>query len=235
MHLIPYMLDKSLLATLLILIAACGGTPETSDETNSQQECDPYNVLPTSYQPVDLVSSRSTTSEIVEDHNELAVDATAGGLNNAALEPFVYLRFSNDTTAEKISISDPDSFDSTDWDIAFKRYVVRINSGDSGTGNVTVARVQADSLAEVTEIPSSFLADDWATETCALVTDQIGGPLTAIGEWYIPSPGTLTPKNEVYVLRLADDNYVKLRILNYYGDANNPTRGANYQIAWAPL
>ena len=68
------------------------------------------------------------------------VDATAGGAFNPNPHSFVYGKFT-DTGLVKVDISDEASLDSMDWDIAFRRYVVRINSGNSGPSCVTAARL----------------------------------------------------------------------------------------------
>src|SRR5262245_16087908 len=60
-----------------------------------------------------------------------AVDATAGGAFAPTPESYTYAKFT-DQGLTKVMISDEMALDSVDWDIAFRRYVIRINSGNSG-------------------------------------------------------------------------------------------------------
>jgi hypothetical protein len=55
--------------------------------------------------------------------------------------------------------------------------------------------------------------------------------------WYDYNDQThvLTPKSQVWVNRIAPDEFRKLRIVTYYGDTANPMRGAFYRVEWAPL
>jgi hypothetical protein len=80
-----------------------------------------------------------------------------------------------------------------------------------------------------------FGRDDFADATCTLRADQLGAPVTAIGEWYTLNNTKLDPKAEVYVVRLRDGKLIKLRIVTYYGDPADPARSGFYKIEWAPL
>ena len=61
-----------------------------------------------------------------------------------------------------------------------------------------------------------------------------------MGEWYDYDATThaLSPKREVWVIKLGDDAGApvrKLRITTYYGDTAMPMRGAYYGVEWAAL
>ena len=58
-----------------------------------------------------------------------------------------------------------------------------------------------------------------------------------MGDWYDYDATThqLTPKAEVWVLRLPDGSHKKLRIVTYYGDPASAMRGAYYRVEWAAL
>ena len=79
--------------------------------------------------------------------------------------------------------------------------------------------------------------DDWADPACALVAGPTGEPATVMSTWYDYNDQThvLTPKAQVWVIRIAPDVFRKLRIVTYYGDTANPMRGAFYRVEWAPL
>lgn len=229
------------LPSLVLSLLACdsGSTADTPDarvidEPDASAACpDPTVVLPTGWTPIGTVSAGAVSSTAAGGVTTTLVDATAGGFMGSADEPYVYVSF--DGAAAKVSISDVDSYGSDAWDIALKRYVIRVNSGDSGPGGVRVAAVSAGAIADVTAVPGSgFEADDWATPTCTLVSEPLGAPLTAIGEWYMLDAGTLTPLDFVYVLDLGGA-HVKLEIDSYYAQPGNPMTSAYFRLLWAPL
>lgn len=240
------MLRLPFLFSVVVLMAASacddpmdpGGGPaaDAAPGGDAAGGCDPRTVLPTGWQPVAKVSAGAVSSTSAAGVHTTSVDATAGGFGNSAGEPFVYLSFTGGTAA-KVTLDDPSSFDSDEWDLAFKRYVIRANGGDSGPGDVAVAAVPASNLDAVTEMPSaaSFGLDDFATDDCTLVSDQLGAPLTAIGVWYSASNGHLDPLPTVYVVKLRDGSHIKLKIVTYYGDPADPSRSAYFKLDWAPL
>jgi hypothetical protein len=207
-----------------------GGTPDAAPDA-----CDQIALLPIEYRPIASVSTGALDTSPGEGATDAVIDATAGGLINAADNPFLYIDLEQGT---KVAIDDVEALDSDAWDIAFKRPNIRVNSGDSGTGDVAVA-VVAGSLADVTEAPADgeFETDDWSSDSCTLLTLADGTPATAFGEWYDYDDAThiLTPKAEVHVVRTRSGDLVKLAIETYYGDEGDPTRGAVYRVSWAPL
>lgn len=190
----------------------------------------PTSVLASPWTSVDAVS----TGAVVATGNTATVDATAGGSPNAADNPYVYLKFTADSVT-KVEISDVDSYTDATWDLALKRFVLRVNGGDSGPGGVVVAAVAAETLAEVTAAPPAgdFTTDDWFSDACALNAGPLGEPVTALGSWYDYDESTNlpTPKAEVYVLRRPDGSTIKLELKNYrYQDVS-----AHYEIEWGAL
>lgn len=193
-------------------------------------------MLPTGFVPIDSVSAGAVSSTAGGGTTRTLVDASAGGFGASDNEPFVYLTFDG-TDLAKQSLTDVDAFDDATWDLAIKRYVLRTNGGDSGPGDVRVAVVSAASLDDVTEVPLavSFAVDDWATPACVLVPDDLGAPLTAVGNWFEVDGGVLTPMPLVYVLALGGGDHIKLRIVDYYANAADPTQSAYFELEWAPL
>jgi hypothetical protein len=165
-----------------------------------------------------------------------SIDATAGGLAGAADNPYVYVDLAG---ATKVAVTDTDSYTTASWDLAFKRASIRVDSGDSGPGDVQVAGVAAPTLAAVTPAPpaADFHVDDWATADCGVASTPSGEPLTAFGTWYNYDDAThvLTPMANVYVIKARDGTLYKLRIETYYGDPASPMRGGFYKVEWAPL
>jgi hypothetical protein len=172
------------------------------------------------------------------------VDATGGGLNAEA--SFVYARFTDDGL-EKVSLSDEEAFESLDWHVAFRRYVVRLNSGVSGPGEVTAARTRPNTLfAELTSAPDGleYRTEEYFTASCEYVPDTsgIGAPATALSSFWKYQACVQMTKN-VYVLSLPSERQVKLEILSYYspdkqkicdetGQAPMPSGAGNMRIRW---
>ncbi|HKP64063.1 MAG TPA: HmuY family protein [Polyangiales bacterium] len=160
------------------------------------------------------------------------VDATGGGLN--ATQSFVYARFT-DKGLVKVALSDDDAFESLDWDIAFRRYVVRVNSGVSGPGEVTVARTAPKTqFADLKAVPANLdlRTEQYFTEDgCELVADGSGlnAPATALASFWTYQNCVQMTKN-VYVLALPKKRHVKLEVLSYYSPENQKVCDATGKV-----
>lgn len=196
--------------------------------------CDPTVALPTEWRPIAMVSAGALNLSTTGDVTSGTIDATAGGTAAAADSPYIYLDL---TTGTKVAITDTAALSSTAWHIALKRASIKLNGGDSGPGKVKGASVPATTLAAVTAVPAGLAADDWADTACTLIAGPTGEPASVMSTWYDYDSNThiLTPKAEVWVLELAPGVHRKLRITTYYGAPAQPTRGAFYNVEWAPL
>lgn len=226
---------------LLFLAIACAGCAGEDDGPGDgfvelpppDPACpEPTSVLPNEWRPITAVSEGEVTST---GEQVAVIDATAGGPPNAADRPYIYVSLSG-SSIEKVALSDVDARRNVLWDLAFKRAVIRSNSGDSGPGDVRVAVVGASSLDDVTELPAAdqFREDDWVSDDCEYNAGQIGEPATAIGTWYDYDVDTnrLAPSEVVYVLERPDGSAVKLAIRSYYDDEGT---SGHYEIAWADM
>ena len=86
-----------------------------------------------------------------------------------------------------LQLTDVQALENTDWDIAVKRSVIRVNGGDSGPGNFLVARLEPMDWDDIeNEPPESNIwnTDEFMTETCEPITVGRGVVSTAFGEWY---------------------------------------------------
>jgi len=196
-----------------------------------------------------MVTTTATTGGFIS-----AIDATAGAQppNIPASQGYVYARFT-EQGLERVSVGDWDSVESTDWDIAFRRFVVRINSGVSGPSCVGALRTPALSTFDsVTAIPAGAPALETymdPNDTCALVADpgRLNSPIVALDSyWGYRSCVEMT--GNIFVLVLADGRAVKLQVLSYYNPAvqavcdrngalpmNTPSGAANMRVKWAFL
>lgn len=189
------------------------------------------------------IVEEGTTPGIFDTH----IDTTAGGLT--ATESFVYARFT-ERGLEKVAISDEDAFYSTDWHIAFRRYVMRLNSGVSGPGNVTGARTAPmTDFAALSSAPTDlpYRAEQYYTASCEFVPDTsgIGAPSTVLSSFWSYA-GCLSMTGNVFVLKLPDGRHVKFVVRAYYPldkqqlceetkKVPQPTGAGNLRVRWSFL
>jgi hypothetical protein len=193
----------------------------------------------------DVISEGDVTSVQDGDDWVSTLDATAGGLPNAPMRPWLYVAFT-DEGLEKIDTDDIDALDTGDWDIAAKRFGVRVNSGSSGPSSVQVAVMEDMQYGEITEVPddATFEIEDFYTDACDLVDDGsgFGSPAYRMASWW-SYPGCVATTGTPFVLQLADGRHVKLVIEAYYETGqqecnDNGTMGsgsANVTWRWAFL
>ncbi len=193
--------------------------------------------------PTSIAEEGTTAGEFTS-----VIDATAGGMNPT--ESYVYARFTPEGL-EKVELSDEDAFGSTGWDIAFRRFIIRLNSGVSGPSCVEGARTApATTFETLTEAPASlsYHREAYFTEgSCDLVPDGsgLGSPATVLSSFW-EYPGCVKMTGNVYVVRLADGRLVKLQVLGYYPPENQeacdttgtvpvPSGGGRIRVRWAFL
>lgn len=143
------------------------------------------------------VNAGAATFTVEDGVHFATLDAVSGGPPAAATTSYIYVDLD---TAEKLEISDVEAFENADWDIAVRRAMIRINSGDSGPGVWMVAQV--DEKFEDALPPDATDRTAWKSETfigpdCSLLTDgeePFEFMATAFGEWYEYDFATHTPK-----------------------------------------
>ena len=229
------------LAIFALLLTACGDdvkddtdtTGETGDSDTTTNLCPELAVIPCEDDIVqDLltddgeVSDGSVTTTTDGDDFVTVVDATAGGYNQAANNPWVYIRFDAEG-ATRVDISDEDSLESAEWHMGLRRYLVRLNSGDAGPSCVGAAKMAAYDYADLSEEPSGteYGLEDFYTDSCELEMDGYGmsPQFSLLGWWDYAAcvETTMTP----FLVQLEDGGVIKLVIEAYYGsgqeDCNN--------------
>lgn len=189
--------------------------------------------------PVDkLTTGTVEVLEALPSSTVILVNASAGGFNQAAANPYVYVKLSD---TSRVDVTDPAAFDSSDWDIALKRDVIRSNSADSGPGQGGAARISGKTFDQVTLTDAStFELDEFLDDQCNAATDATGKPITAFTDWYNYDETTMyvTPKSLIWVVKAANgQSFYKLEILDYYAlaDGGTGTAGAFYRIRVAAL
>ena len=177
------------------------------------------------------------------------VDATGGGFMPTL--SYVYARFT-DTGLERVDVGDEAAFESMDWDIAFRRFVIRLNSGVSGPSCVGAARTgpATDYETLATADPSlEYRNEQYYTDTCDYIPDGSGlnSPGTALQSFW-EYPGCVKMTGNVYVLRLASGRRLKLTVTSYYNPdiqmmcdsagtipMGTPNGSGNIRLRWAFL
>lgn len=175
------------------------------------------------------------------------IDARIGGRNNT--ESYIYAKFT-DTGLEKVLINDDEAITSTEWDIAFQRSIIRLNSGASGPSCVdaTEAPIGAnwDAVRSVAA-DTAFRSESYFTPMmCNYMSDAINRPGTLLSSYY--SLGScLRMTHVVQLIHLRDGRKLKLEVLSYYSpdvqmacdggeqlEMNQPTAG-ELRIRWQYL
>ncbi|MET0344490.1 MAG: HmuY family protein [Polyangiales bacterium] len=176
-----------------------------------------------------------------------AIDATGGGL--ATSQGFVYARFT-ENGLEKVDIDDEAAFASTAWHVAFRRYVIRINSGVAGPSEVVAARTRPGTEFDALTAPPenlTYRAEQYYTDSCEYVPDTsgIGAPATVLSSFWAYS-ACLSMTRNVFVLTLPGGRHVKLQVIAYYslenqqrcdeqGATGSPSGAGNLRVRWAFL
>ena len=174
------------------------------------------------------------------------IDATAGGFMYT--DGYVYGKFT-DQGLTKVDMTDEQSIGSMDWDIAFRRFIIRINSGNSGPSCVTAARLAGAKYDDVKEAPANanFIPDEYFSAACEVIPDGsgLGSPATVLsGFWTYANCVQMT--GNVYLVQKADGRMVKLTVADYYeptaqdtcdttGSVPMGTPGATIRMRWAFL
>ena len=135
--------------------------------------------------------------------------------------------------AEGKAVPPEQAGDPTAWDIALRRFNIKLNGGASGSGDAAVALLPGAVFDDVAEVPAdaAFLTDQPDANA-----DGLDEYVMSIGDtrWYAYDVTThvLTPKALVYIVRGADGSHYKLEMLDYYDAAGTAGYPA---FRWAPL
>lgn len=176
------------------------------------------------------VNEGEVSVEVDGDAHIATIDAASGGPAQTATTSFVYLDFDN---GEKLELSDVEAFEDADWDIAFNRTMIRLNSADSGPGVWMAARVDAgwDDAEMPGQTDGAWGTDSFVAENCELETEGRDTITTAFGVWFEYDMSTHTtevPEDTTWFLyNMSNHSILKFEIQSY--------TDATYTIRWAPV
>jgi hypothetical protein len=124
-----------------------------------------------------------------------------------------------------------------DWDIAFQRFKIKTNGGESGSGGVYVVQLEGQPFDELDQAPSMGFAAD-APDSVGDAGDTDLDPDNVFNsgsaDWYDYNVNnhTLKPKDITYVIASTEKRFFKFRIEAYYDSAGTP---AKWKFHWKEL
>lgn len=174
-----------------------------------------------------------------------SLDASAGGYGNETTHAWTYMKFTA-SGAQKVELTDEEALTSMDWDLAARRFIIRLNGGSSGPSCVGAAVMgQGYTYEDLASVPDgiSYATDDFYTDDCGFVNDSSGlegSPQVVLSPWW-EYPGCVATTGQPFLIQLADGTVVKFRVESYYDegqeDCNNTGMatgsGGYYVFRWA--
>ena len=144
-------------------------------------------------------------------------------INATSYEDWVYLDLENNLL---VDVAQSES--SSDWDLGFMRYHIKLNSGIHGPSTVQAYVVDEEDFDEFDDIPQVEYQEDLPDED----DDEI--PEYVCSDWYEYNPEThvLTPADRFYVIKNRNDSFYKFQIQSYYNEAGT---SGHMTIYWEEL
>jgi HmuY protein len=178
----------------------------------------------------DKVSEGATTSTADGDSFVSIVDATAGGYQNAADNPFIYLRF-DEGGLTKVNIDDETALESQEWHVAARRFIIRLNGGSSGPSCVAAHTYPEMTYDGLTEVPDGtvYSEDDYYSMDCTLINDSSGlegSPQVVLSPWWHYQDCVAT--TGVPALIELDDGRVVRFVVEAYYESNQDNCNDNH-------
>jgi hypothetical protein len=189
---------------------------------------------------VDEVSTAAvkTLSE-ANGERTLYIDASVGGLEGQDTHPWVYIALATGTA---VAVTDLEALSSQAWDLAFKRSVVRTNSGDSGPGKGGAIRIGLpwDTVDKTTLGKKTLPVESWFDDDCMLTLDDALNLITTFSGWsmYNETEHVLSAAPDVvFITGAADGTLYKVAVLDYYSTptGTHGTVSGRYKVRIAPL
>jgi hypothetical protein len=231
-------------------VVACGDDGGQAADASDKEQLGAVRCTDESVAKLTLFDEKPNPAEVLNDPQSegflTEVDTTAGGMSPT--EPYVYLKFGDDGL-KPVAINDEEAFESLDWDIAARRFVIRLNSGVSGPGLVKGARTKPKTAFEsVANVPADleFRAEEYFTDSCDFISDSgIGSPGTALASfWSYEACVAMTHNVYIIQVKRPKSRNVKLEVVAYYfpdrqkvcdetGMVPNPSGAGHMQLRWA--
>lgn len=229
------------LSSFLGLLIGCGGE---GGETSTGDPTVVPACLPEREKaigPVEKVSAGEVT--VLADASgvkTLFIDATAGGLMEQANFPWTYINLG---TASRVDITDTEADTSAGWDLAFKRPIIRTNSGAGAVGNGGAAFLKEatfDAVTKESAQSADIKIESWFDDKCVLQVDEGGYTRTTFDGWYDyggQQTHAVTPHPGVFVVTGGDGQAYKVELESYYAnpDGTDGMVSARFLLKFSPL
>jgi hypothetical protein len=208
------------------------GTPDSgTPDAGSGLRCDPTptNCSDQAIQQLDLKTTVNSANTLIGNTTDggswdSTINATAGGVTPTM--SFVYAKFT-DSGLVGVALDDQSALDSPDWDIAFRRFIIRLNGGTSGPSCVDASAYPGATAFDAAMLPSAtatYSTDQTFSPPpdCTFKDDGSGlttSPSTALDN---PSASFYTytscvkMSGKVFAVRTREGRVVKLVITGYY-------------------
>jgi hypothetical protein len=169
-------------------------------------------------------SDKKTTNPNPPVNSGVTVWDSAGGywLSTVDGSSYTSSKYCSFSAKDTVSITDEQALTDTSWDIAFRRTVVKTNSGISGIKNVRVANLAMAHSPDSIDFngvvdTTGVMSRDWISDSYAY----------AVGDWYTYDQmhHTMDLTNYVYTLKDAEGKYVKFTVSGLYGGGMPPNMG----------
>lgn len=229
--------DRRMQRTTMALLCCCIGTGCPDENTaptdgGAAEQCEARSAVDCESELRDALSLQEGNPNLGSILNTRGssgflseVDARSGGVIADPRQSYLYAHFTEDGL-ELLDLDDAAALTSTDWDIAFHRYIVRLNGGTNGPSCVRAAKVDGryTDVDEDTLVPSMQSDSQW-TDTCAFRADaEAGDPANErdfgnVLRDYYTYEGCLRMSGQVFVLDLGDGRRVKWTMTHYYDEA----------------
>lgn len=220
----PLLHAPTLFLTASFALTACGSSSDTDPpDLPAPMSCSPTFCEDAIILDMSLHADKTSAGTVTNTNDGgdwvSVMDATAGGTANAADNAFLYMKFTADGLV-KVDIDDETALGSTDWDIAARRYLIRLNGGTSGAGCVAAAKLDTQAYADLTEVPGNltFSYDQSYDDSCTIIDDGSGlpgSPDVALNGWW-SYPGCVATTHIPFLIKLADGTHIKLVMEQYY-------------------
>lgn len=186
----------------------------------------------------EVLNDNINEGDIAKDGDRWWVNATSGGVEKASSQSWLYFKVNDSSDLEKVVITDKQAATNNQWHIAMKRNSIKLNGGCFGGGEVGL-RVNSDVDFENIShyLDEGYSKESYLDEDLNVITNEVGHPSTLLSEWYDLDMKNmkLTPKNEVYIMSIGGDKYVKMKIESYYRKIIDPVIGEVTSSGWYSL
>lgn len=165
-----------------------------------------------------------------------AIESRTFEVNSSNSRHWVYFSFSED---DSVAVSDPSA--SAEWDLAFQRYRIKTNGGDSGKGQGSAANTYLEGQTGFDAVKSVHDTLRFLPDGPVIIAVQQGYETYTINPalytWFsmeMATQGTqIAPSDFIYIVRTARGKYAKIWFKSYYS-ATNKSGHIKFQYKYQP-